>query len=203
VPVRYLETVKGEEKLKVLKRLVVHECLRVYSDRLINADDKQAFVDQCINLKEIMQDKAAFISKEDVPDPNALFFCNFVKYDPEDPDYVEATHIENLKVTIESILKQYNKSRQQQKEKMNLLLFEYFLQHLSRVSRIISKPSGHGMLISLGSKGRRTATKVAAYCNGCAVWGIELRKNYGHLEWRDDLRTLFKQLGLDNKKTVF
>ena len=86
---------------------------------------------------------------------------------------------------------------------MFLLLFEYFLEHLSRVSRIISKPSGHGLLISLGSKGRRTATKVAAYCNGCSVWGIELRKTYGTPEWRDDLRGLFKNLGLDNKKTVF
>jgi dynein heavy chain, axonemal len=126
-----------------------------------------------------MEDKTAFITKENVPDPNSLYFCNFVKYEPNDPDYVEATDIEGLKVTIEAILKQYNKSRQQKKEKMNLLLFEYFLQHLQRVSRIISKPSGHGMLISLGSKGRRTATKTAAFCNGCSVWGIELRKNYG------------------------
>jgi hypothetical protein len=52
VPSRYLETVKGEdEKLLVLKRLVVHESLRVFSDRLINAEDKQLFVDKCINLK--------------------------------------------------------------------------------------------------------------------------------------------------------
>ena len=30
-----------------------------------------------------------------------------------------------------------------------------------------------------------------------------MHKNYGQLEWLDDLRNLYKTLGIDNKKIVF
>jgi hypothetical protein len=91
---------------------------------LTSLEDKQIFVDKCLNLKDKLEDKQALITKNDVPNPNELYFCNYVKFEPEYPEYIEATHMENLKTTLETIIEQYNKHG---KAPMNLLLFEYFL----------------------------------------------------------------------------
>jgi dynein heavy chain len=39
--------------------------------------------------------------------------------------------------------------------------------------------------------------------NDCSTVRIELHKTYGVPEWREDLRTLYKSLGIDNKKIIF
>ena len=39
--------------------------------------------------------------------------------------------------------------------------------------------------------------------NDCTTLKIELHKAYGVPEWREDLRTLYKSLGIDNKKIAF
>ena len=77
------------------------------------------------------------------------------------------------------------------------------IQHLARVSRILSKPFGNGLLVGLGGNGRKSIAKLASYINSCNTFEIALHKNYGTLEWADDLRNLYKTLGIDNKKTVF
>ena len=86
---------------------------------------------------------------------------------------------------------------------MSVLLFDYLLQHLARVSRILAKPFGNGLLIGLGGNGRKTIAKLATFINDCQSFKIALHKNYSTLEWLDDLRNLYKTLGIDNKKIVF
>ena len=108
--------------------------------------------------------------------------------------------MDELKKTIVDILEYHN---QMNKEKLHLLLFDYVIQHLSRISRIIYKPYGNGLLIGLGGNGRRSLSKLAAFINECQIFKIEITKSYGRNEWQDDLKGLFKTLGLDNKKIVF
>lgn len=86
---------------------------------------------------------------------------------------------------------------------MSVLLFDYFLQHLARVSRIIAKPQGNGLLIGLGGNGRKTIAKLATFINECQEFKINLSKNYDKMEWLEDLRNLYKMLGIDNRKIVF
>jgi len=101
------------------------------------------------------------------------------------------------------VLVLFNESRTGGEEKMNLLLFDYMLSHLSRVARVINKPQGHGLLVGLGGNGRTSISRLAAYVNDCSTQKIELHKSYGVIEWREDLRTLYKSLGIDNKKIAF
>ncbi len=89
------------------------------------------------------------------------------------------------------------------KDKLNLLLFDYMIQHLSRMSRILFKPYGNGLLIGLGGNGRKTLARLAAFINDCQNFRVDIGKSYGRNDWQDDLKTLFKGLGIDNKKTVF
>ena len=89
------------------------------------------------------------------------------------------------------------------KEKLNLLLFNYVIQHTSRLSRIIYKPYGNGLLIGLGGNGRKSLARLASYINDCKIFKIEMTKTYGKNEWQDDIKNLFKVIGIDNKKMVF
>jgi len=84
-----------------------------------------------------------------------------------------------------------------------MLLFEYVLQHLSRLSRIIFKPYGNGLLIGLGGNGRKSLAKLAAFINECQIFRVDITKSYGKNEWQDDLKSLFKALGVENKKQAF
>lgn len=65
------------------------------------------------------------------------------------------------------MLQRYNDSRAP-KDKMNILFFEYMIQHLSRASRIIMKPQGNGLLIGLTGNGRRSVSKLAIFLNACS-----------------------------------
>ena len=40
-----------KEKLATLKRLWLHEVMRVFSDRLIDDEDKQLFINECLNFE--------------------------------------------------------------------------------------------------------------------------------------------------------
>jgi dynein heavy chain len=92
---------------------------------------------------------------------------------------------------------------QMNKDKLSLLLFEYVIQHTSRLSRIIYKPYGNGLLIGLGGNGRKSLAKLASFINECVIFKIEITKSYGKVEWQDDLKSLYKSLGVDNKRIVF
>jgi len=89
------------------------------------------------------------------------------------------------------------------KDKLSLLIFDYMLQHLSRVSRILYKPYGHGLLIGLGGNGRRTLAMLAAFINDCITFKVDIGKSYSRFDWNDDLKGMYKTLGVDNKKVVF
>jgi len=170
----------------------------VFADRLINAEDKQLFIKSCLQSKD-----SKFINFDKIGDPEKILFCNFVRYIPEGtPTYEEATNLIDLQLSLETCLRTYNETKGK-RDSMDLLFFEYMISHLSRVSRIISKPSGNGLLIGLTGNGRRSVSKLATFINDCTQFQIELHKTYGINEWQEDLRNVFKDLGIENKQTVF
>ena len=58
-------------------------------------------------------------------------------------------------------------------------------------------------MIGLGGNGRKTIAKLATFINECQEFKINLSKNYDKMEWLEDLRNLYKMLGIDNRKIVF
>jgi hypothetical protein len=57
-----------------------------------------------------------------------------------DPVYQEPITQHSVRKTLEKVLALFNESRTGGEDKMNLLLFDYMVSHLSRVARIINKP---------------------------------------------------------------
>lgn len=70
-----------------------------------------------------------------------------------------------IKQQLQKILDAYNEGKLAS-QKINIFLFDYVIEHLSRISRIINKrTSGHGVLVGLGDNGRKTIIKLAAFIN--------------------------------------
>jgi dynein heavy chain, axonemal len=83
------------------------------------------------------------------------------------------------------------------------------LAHLARISRILSKPlNGHGLLIGLGGNGRKTLSKLACFINACTTFKVDITgggggKGYTRYDWVDDMKNMFKTMGIDNKRVTF
>lgn len=85
---------------------------------------------------------------------------------------------------------------------MNLVLFDDALEHITRVHRVIRMDLGNALLVGVGGSGRQSVARLAAFTAGCEVFEITLSRGYGEEEFREDLKTLYHKLGLENKKVM-
>lgn len=59
------------------------------------------------------------------------------------------------------------------------------------------------LLVGIGGSGRQSLSRVAGYMCELNTFQIEVTKNYGVPEFREDLKVLFTKAGVDNKPTNF
>lgn len=59
---------------------------------------------------------------------------------------------------------------------------------------------GHALLVGVGGSGRQSCARLAAFAAGCEVFEITLSRGYGEEEFREDLKSLYNKLGIENKK---
>ncbi|XP_019624138.1 PREDICTED: dynein heavy chain 12, axonemal-like isoform X1 [Branchiostoma belcheri] len=196
---------------RTMIRLFVHEVFRVYYDRLVDDEDR-AWLFKL--MKGIVKDqfKENFDTVfEALAEPNkpliednmrSLMFGDYMKPDLEGDDrlYEEVDSMEEFNAVVEQCLEEYNQTH---KAVMNLVIFRYVLEHLSRIARVLKQPGGNAMLVGVGGSGRQSLTRLATSMSGMGLFQPEISKSYGHNEWREDLKSLLRSAGAQGKKTVF
>ena len=189
----------------------------MFYDRLIDEGDRETFfklvstvandvlkssmstlLDHLVPRVEAGAASAAAVKLADVH-IRSLLFGDYSRPD-SDKIYDEVVDLEALVKTMDGYLEEYNAIS---KVPMNLVMFKFAIEHVSRVSRILKQDNGHALLIGIGGSGRQSSAKLAAFMADYELYQIEITKNYGKAEWRDDIKRLFMKSGGEGKQTVF
>ena len=179
-----------------LHRLWSHECCRVFQDRLVDDTDRKWFLEVLDKQMHVHFKK----KYSEVVNTEPLIYVDFLEGNPNSTRYEEVTELSQAKTILEDMLAKYNSET---KNKMDLVVFNYVVEHVSRISRIIKLPYGHALLVGVGGSGRQSATRLAAYVADFKVFQVQLTKTYGREAWRDDMRALLKSAGLQGSPMVF
>uniref|UniRef100_A0A3Q3E168 Dynein, axonemal, heavy chain 1 n=1 Tax=Labrus bergylta TaxID=56723 RepID=A0A3Q3E168_9LABR len=107
---------------------------------------------------------------------------------------------EKLVKVMEEYMEDYN---QISTTKMKLVLFMDAIEHVCRISRILRQPLGNALLLGVGGSGRQSLTKMASYMSEYECFQIELAKNYGQTEWREDIKSIMLKAGLQDQQITF
>jgi len=193
-----------------MMRLWVHEALRVFHDRLTDDPDRDWFVHKVEDIVEthfktsfskvmarLDTDRNSKISMQEL---RKLVFGDFMTPGADNPPYDEIEDVNKMEEVIKEYLSDMNATS---KTPMNLCIFGYAMEHISRICRVIKQPSGHALLVGLGGSGRQSLTKLAAYMEEYELFSIEISKQYGKTEWSDDLKKVIRMAGELGKKTCF
>nr|CAD7395754.1 unnamed protein product [Timema poppensis] len=178
-----------------LQRLWVHECFRVFSDRLVDDKDREWFSNQ-INEQLGKHFDTTFHGV--CPEKTSPIFVDFVNPYGIYEDLQDQVVLRNY---LEKQLEEYNVSPGV--IPMNLVLFNDVIQHISRIVRVISQPRGNMLLVGIGGSGRQSVSRLAAYLCEYTVFQIEVTKNYRLQEFKEDLKSLYRMAGVDHKPTTF
>ncbi|VDP76010.1 unnamed protein product [Echinostoma caproni] len=191
-----LMTVDRFGRKEQLVRLWLHEVNRVIMDRLICDADQQT-VRKFVN--DLMTEHCRKCMEYACNEP--LLFGDYRNAldESEVRVYEDLLDFENCRSICQEILESYNETI----GSMLMVLFDDALSHLTRIERVIRMHGGHALLVGVGGSGKTSLTRLAAYAAGYELFEIHLCRGYGEREFRDELKTLFMRLGLENKATVF
>lgn len=196
---------------KMFAKIWCHEVLRVFFDRLVNADDHELAhlkLKSCIQMhfkdrmEDLFEDLTRYDGKLDYDAMNMLLFGSYFDMDAEieERKYEMIPGIHQLSKLAYSCLEEYNSTH---KSKLDLVLFEYALQNLNKLCRIMSLSGGSAMLVGIAGTGRQSIARLAAALLNQSLFQPEITKNYGINEFRDDLKEVLKEAGGRGKDTVF
>ncbi|XP_009955032.1 PREDICTED: dynein heavy chain 10, axonemal, partial [Leptosomus discolor] len=191
-----LTTPERFQTVTQMVRVWRNECLRVFHDRLINEADK-ALVQG--HIKKLIEEYFRDDLEQAMRDPILFGDFRMALSEGEPHIYEDIQDYDAAKAIFQEILEEYNEVN----IKMNLVLFDDALEHLIHVHRIIRMDHGHALLIGVGGSGKQSLTRLAAYTAGCEVFEIILSRGYGEKNFREDLKNLYRKLGIENKSMVF
>ncbi|KAG9487630.1 hypothetical protein GDO78_007443, partial [Eleutherodactylus coqui] len=191
-----LTTPERFQTVAQMVRVWRNEALRVFHDRLINENDKTVVQG---HIRSLIEEHFRVDLDYAMCDPILFGDYRTAMQEGEPRVYEDIQDYDAAKALFQEILEEYNES----KTKMNLVLFDDALEHLTRIHRIIRMDRGHALLVGVGGSGKQSLARLAAFAAAYEVFEIVLSRGYGENSFREDLKNLYIKLGLENKKMIF
>lgn len=156
-------------------RLWGHESSRIFVDRLLPED------------KSVVENLINNIGKKWGKNMNKVYFSDILSPSHE-RIYEEISDLEKVNLTVATSLNNYNMVSDRP---MDLVLFNYALEHILIVLRIIRQPKGHALLVGLGGSGRKSFSYLSSFIAEYSQFNLEITKQYGFTHFREDMKKLF------------
>ncbi|CAH1959988.1 unnamed protein product [Acanthoscelides obtectus] len=203
---------ESAESKKTFVKIWVHEVLRVFYDRLIEEKDKDWLFDKMKtvtkdNFREYFEqvfdnfpkNQDGLIERDQMKN---LMFGTYFDQDSEEDQrrYEQVISKEQLYETANNCLTEYNSTH---KTKMDIMLFDYALEHLSKICRVLSMTCGSALLVGISGSGRQSLTRLAGEIYGQKLFQPEITNNYSINDWRDDIKKILKEAGGRGRHTIF
>jgi len=197
-------------------QLWAHENLRVFGDRLFDMSDARWLKQQIdMNMRVAFSTSWNDLFKPTIPREiksnvrvsneeefhECRPFVSFMRQGLDVIPYEAVIDAAALKEFLTEKLEDYG--LEPGNAAMSLVLFNDAILHVCRIHRILTQPRGHAMLVGVGGSGRKSLARLAAYVAEMKCFSIEITKNYKQLEFREDLKLLYRQAGVAGKPTVF
>ena len=148
-------------------RLWLHECERVFGDRLVSHTDIEVFQKMLTDVSMKWCDEYGEMNKILAKPILFTTFCS-VTTDGKDPPYCGVSDFEKLAHTVEEKLAEYNEVHAM----MELVLFDEAIMHVCRIARVIGESSGNALLVGIGGSGKQSLSRLSAY-----ICGYEILEN--------------------------
>ena len=181
-----------------LTKMWLHECARVFSDRLTSQVDRVWF-NKAASTTALKYFKSGFL-EDDWLETHPLMFTNLLNLDSVERIYEEVADKKRLKRFVVDRLDDFNiRSRQ----KMQLEMFEEALAHVVHIARGLYSPRGHSMLIGVGGSGKQSLAVLASFLLQHESFSVQLVKGYNLDNFREDLKKLMQRAGVEGKSLSF
>ena len=206
-----LSTVDKVDTSAKFVRLWRNEMLRVFHDRLISDEDRDVVISQISTAvkatypsesEEVLADPILFGDYATAPAIIGALGDQATGAPPTSNEprlYEDLGTYDDIKPMFENFLASYNENN----KAMNLVFFEDALEHLTRVQRTLRLPFGNMLLVGVGGSGKQSLTRLSAYVASCGIFSITLTRGYDENSFREDLKTLYGELGANNKPMIF
>jgi len=191
---------------KKLIRLFIHEASRVFMDRFITDQDKEEVYSRLERItRDHFHEDLSIILSETTSTKTYKALNNIVFTDimsiglsTYERSYEEVIPSKSLYDKVNSYLEEYNRCS---KKPMQLVMFDYAVEHLLRICRVLRMSKGHALLIGVGGSGRQSLAKLATNICDFSSFDIEITKSHNKEVWHEDLKRLIKEAG--DKRIVF
>ena len=177
-------------------RLWIHECERVFLDRMVSEKDMTKFEEMRATVtKKYFQD----LEMNEV-DARPIVYTSFMMTTPEDePLYMGVNGYEKLKKVMEERLAEHNEAN----AVMDLVLFNQAMEHVTRITRIIDLPRGNAMLVGVGGSGKQSLARLATFICNYDVFQVSITGSYGISDFKENWLELYTKAGAKNAQITF
>lgn len=191
IDMAYAPRITDEVKLA---ELWVHEVSRAFADRFTDDVDTAWFMQEAVKTSHKHFKVAPKVGDGNEP----LLFSTVAN---EEGNYERVDSLDAARHILEHKLETYDLTSRT--GKLNLVVFNYVLEHVARISRVLKQPGGSLLLVGVGGSGRRSCTRLAAYVLECDYASITAAKEYGHSDFLDDIRQILLRTGQKGYTTAF
>ena len=192
-------------------RLWAHEVLRVFYDRIKDDNDRAWFLKvlKRVIWEHLGQDfdklfKHLDLNNDgdiDADELRRLFFGSYrngpgaVSKHGQHAGYDEIEDPEEMVSLMTSYCQKYDAENNQP---MHLFMTLYSVEHISRISRVLSLRRGHALLLGSTGVGKRSLTRIASFVRTtkCVEICIDSAQDPGGAAWRAQLKRLVRICGL-------